>query len=707
MSLKDLNFKKRYSSSKDNLLRDFYTPALSEAVNYHRLSGFFSSAVLAIASRGISKFIYNNGHMKLVCGSKLRREDVEEIRKNSDNFDEIIEKNMLNELGNLEDIFIEEYIKALGWLVRKGRLEIKVAIVFDDKGIPMDYEKVNEKGLFHPKIGILEDSLGNKISFSGSINETAQGWLNNVEEIKVFRSWVDIENEYFLEDVDLFDDYWKGNAIDFKVFDLPVAIQKKLINSSPKDFEELKIEEIERKIVSIKKSKKRKIDLRDYQKEAIQYWMNNDKKGIFEMATGTGKTFTALGCLDRINYKLDKIVTIITTPYQHLIQQWKKEINKFGVHYDKTIIASSSKPKWKNILSDYLAQVYMGYIKRLIILTTHDTFSSLDFMKILKDNVNGFDVFLIADEMHGLGSKKRKQGLLEGYNIKLGLSATPKRWFDDIGTKKIYSYFDDVVFKFSLKNAILKINPETGKSYLTPFKYMPILTNLTDAELDDYFEKTKKIISRLNKTKDNVEKDEILELMLFQRADIIKNAENKYELLETLLKDQGQAIKWTIIYCSPQQIDNVMKIVSKFNIIAHRFTMKEGNIPVKEYNGLTEREHIIKNFADGKYQVLIAMKCLDEGIDIPPARNAVLMSNSGNPREYIQRIGRVLRRFTGKELAIIYDFLVVPSFKVLPSEFYQIERKIFEKELSRYIEIGSIAVNNAEALKTIYDMRKL
>ena len=328
-----------------------------------------------------------------------------------------------------------------------------------------------------------------------------------------------------------------------------------------------------------------------------------------------------------------------------------------------------------------------------------------DFKKILQSNKSNLNIFLIADEVHGLGAKKSSKGLLEEYNLRLGLSATPKRWFDTIGTNIIYNYFNKVVYEFNLKNAISTINPFTGETYLTPYRYIPKFVSLNTEELEEYISETRIILMKFNKIKNDKDKDKYLESLLFKRANIIKNAGEKYRILEDILNEINFTIKWTIIYCSPQQIDTAMKIINKRGIIAHRFTMGEGTIPDKKYGNISEREFLLQKFAENKYQVLVAMKCLDEGVDIPPVRKAILMASSSNPREYIQRIGRVIRRYPGKEEAVIYDIIVVPSFNRLFPEFRAIEWKIFEKEIERYEEIATDAINNAEALEIIYNIK--
>ncbi|MCD4670735.1 MAG: DEAD/DEAH box helicase family protein [Actinomycetia bacterium] len=706
MSLKDLELKISYSSESDDILDNFYIPALSQSKHYYRLAGFFSSSSLAVAAKGISNLIKNEGDMKLICSARLNEDDVNEIKKNKDNYGEIIENTLLRDLKSFENLLIRDHVKALGWLYSKGRLAIKVAIMIDDENIPLDYYRIVKLGLFHLKVGILEDSEGNLVSFSGSINETRLGWLENIEEFKVFRSWNYAENKYLEKDFTKFKKFWEDSSIAkslhsrIRIFDLPTAIQNELIQIAPKNFSDLQLRKLKKPLVIVK-PKKQKINLRDYQKKALNAWLENNKKGIFEMATGTGKTITALGCLNKIHENVEDCISIISCPQTHLVNQWEEEIKKLNIYFDTLLIASGSNYKWKDSLSDLLDNNYLGYDKRVIIITTHDTFSSADFRKLIKTKAKSKNLFLIADEVHGLGSGKRREGLTSNFRFRLGLSATPRRWYDSIGTEYLYNYFGNVVYEFPLSKALMEINPDTGKTFLTPYRYLPSFAYLNEFELEEYLNLTRKIVAIYSKSKVDYEVEEKLERLLFCRADILKNAENKFELLENLLDELGKDIKWTIIYTSPKQIDEVIKLVNRLKIRAHRFTMSEGVKPSKKYNGMSERRYILEKFANGKYQVLIAMKCLDEGVDIPPARVAIIMSSSGNPREYIQRIGRVVRRYENKKEAKIYDLIVAPSKKRLPEDLKDIEVKIFEKEFERFLEIAQTAINSVSAVQLI------
>lgn len=699
MGLRDINLKRAYSSDSDSILHDFYVPALANSTEYHRLAGFFSSSCLAVAARGVVGLMRNGGTMKLLASPKLQPRDVEAIRLSTQHPEKYVEELMLAELETLEERFVRDHVSALGWMVANRRLQIKVAIVYDPTGNPLTYEGVQERGLFHPKVGVLTDRHGDRITFSGSVNESASAWLDNIEEFKVFRSWNPSEREYVEADVSKFTRFWHGVHRRLEVMDIPEAVEKKLIKMAPANLREIDLAGLYEGI-----AQSESIELYEHQRDALTSWLENGNRGIFEMATGTGKTFAALGCLDRVSESVDRLLGVVACPYGHLIEQWKREIDRFGIQYDTIIRADSSNPGWRDDLRDCLIDLSLGYDERLVVLTTHRTFSSVDFRRLVTNNKPGFSAFIIADEVHGLGAETSQEGLIEEYDLRLGLSATPRRWFDAPGTRAIYDFFGGVIYRFPLMQAIGTVNPATGQTYLTPYRYLPQFVSLSAMESEEYNKHTKAIGARFSQAEDQDEKDEILELLLFKRANIIKNAEAKYGVLDGLL-DEMSPLQWTIIYCSPQQIDQVMEIVNSHRVVAHRFTMDEGTTPNQNYRGLSEREFILEKFAQGEYQALVAMRCLDEGVDIPPARTVVLMASAGNPRQYIQRIGRVIRRYPGKTQATIHDIVVAPSMGVLSPEVREVENAVFDRELERYEYIARAAKNTAQALRLIYDVR--
>lgn len=696
MSFKNLYLKKFYSSDIDDILLDFYIPILKESKDYRRLSGFFSSSSLAVAASGISGLIKNSGSMRLIISPRLSEKDLKSIQESMLDPEKFIENIMLSDLEHLSDEFERDHVFALGWMLANKKLEIRVAIPYDKEGKILDSQKVEETGIFHQKVAIFQDSDNNIVTFSGSVNESAAGWLGHIEEFKVFRSWDSSEKEYLESDISKFKRFWDNQSPKVDIIELPDAVKNKLIEIAPKNFENIDLERWYQR-------KKQKLTLFDYQKSAITEWVEGGMQGIFNMATGTGKTFTALGCLEYILQLKKPLFTVMACPYSHLIQQWKREIDRFGIKYDKIIVADS-KTQWKDKLADGLRDLELNQLSSIIVLTTHATFSSQDFIDIFQTSEKmNFNSFLIVDEVHGVGAEKRKQGLLPEFNMRLGLSATPNRFFDDSGTDAIFNYFGPIMFQFSLDDAIIKNNPALGETYLTPYKYFPMFLVLNTEEREEYVRKSKNIAIQLSKTRNLEERQEKLKSLLINRARIIKNAHGKIELLRQILTKLGPAIKWTIIYCEDKsQMDMVMEIASELKLISHRFTMREGTVPQEKYHGLSQRDFLLENFAKGKYQLLIAKKCLDEGVDVPAARTAIIMASSSNPREYIQRIGRVIRRYPKKREAYIYDMIVASSLEHLPPEIKKLERDIFQKEIKRSQYIAELALNNVEALMIIH-----
>ena len=427
--------------------------------------------------------------------------------------------------------------------------------------------------------------------------------------------------------------------------------------------------------------------LRDYQVEAIENWFDNGNFGIFEMATGTGKTFTALSAFKKLSDLHDKFLTVIACPQLHLIDQWIKDIKKF--HDSDIVVFSSANSKRLSNLKELRTDFSLGLTDKAVIITTHMSLSNDDLMDFVDDFKH--KSLLIVDEVHGIGSTKQVLGLNDNFDYRLGLSATPERWFDEEGTQILYDYFGKVVFEFDIDDALEKINPDTGESYLTPYYYHPIIVDLDDEEMSEYIELSRQIAYYLNsKHKSSEEKAEAL---ILKRKMIINNTKEKLSELERLL-DKNVDLDKTIIFCSPQQMSNVQKLLNEKGFSQHKFTQSESASKSKK-KLFSQREEIIKRFEDGSYQILVAIKCLDEGVDIPIADTAIIMSSTSNPREYVQRRGRILRRFPGKKYATIYDMIVFPR------KHTDYASKISDKEAERYREFASNAINSYECLQIL------
>lgn len=702
MSFKDLNIKSCYESGIDDIIEDFYVPVLSESVQYDRIAGFFSSTSLAVAARGIAEFIINGGRMRLITSPRLNGEDIEIVKKIVANDPTLSPSDFGLDLDNLESEFEKSHVKALGWMLASGLLEMKLAVVYNDDGSICDSETISEKGLFHQKVGILKDAEGKEMSFSGSINETASAWVNNDEEFKVFKEWTDA-CDYYVRDRKRFDEIWSGERKNIKVYNLPSAIKSNIVRySSDFDTESISLKKyrsIRLKSFDFKSDKK----LFFYQADALNKWKANDYKLLFEMATGTGKTRTAIAGIKYLNQTRKRLITIITTPQNTLSKQWKDEVDAQKLSFDESVIVDGSIPQWDGLLVKLLLKNGAGMADHICLYTTHNTASSEKFTNAIQQNIQpDTDVLFVGDETHWLGARKFQQALLPCYKYRIGLSATPSRWFDDVGTAKLVSFYGNENFEFTIKDALTKYNPMTGKHFLVNYHYLISKVSLDEIETEEYREVSNKI-SKLWSMQDNDPESAItLERLMERRANIIKNASAKYSQLEVVLEELQETgrIENVIIFVSPQQIIEVQRILADKGIIFHKLTEKEGTRAEQRFGNKSEREHIISKFKSKDYQVIVAIKCMDEGIDIPTADVGILMASSTNPREYIQRIGRIIRQSPGKTSARLYD-ICVDTIHSLNDETVAIERKIRTKEQVRLKEIAENAINSIDALKII------
>lgn len=693
MSLKDVEINSTYETGQNDPVNCFLVPVLTSALSYDRLAGFFSSSSLAVAARGIAGLIKNGGKMRLIVSPKLHKEDTEIIRAVINDPEKSITQELIIELDNIQNDFEKDHLSALGWMLANGYLEIRIACVLND-----DYTLQNTHALFHQKVGIFEDYDGNMVSFSGSINETASGWLNNIEEFKVFKSWESGQQKYVYDDRKKFDEFWNGTREKVKIYNLPEAVRKKIIQIS-EDFS------IENFLLTTYKKNSRvatghnivenNLNLFPYQKVALQKWKENNYRLLFEMATGTGKTRTAIACIHETMKIEDKLLVIIATPQNTLSLQWKNEIVKIGLPFNGSLVADSETYNWKAKLKEHVNELIVGAKKYLVIYTTHRSASLPSFVDIITSCPIELPICFVSDETHALGANKLKNALLSTYKYRIGLSATPQRWFDDEGTRLLSEYFGDISFSFTIRDALDTTNPLTGKPFLVNYYYYPLFISLDEEELDEYSRLTKSITKYLHSNK--IDKKDKIEKLSIKRANIVKNAKSKLGEFRCVLRNLPTKEN-LLIFVSPNQIDDVMKILNEEQIISHMFTQEQKLHSDKRYGGQTERQFLIDNFAKKKYHALVAMQCMNEGIDIPSADKAIILASSTNPREYIQRIGRVIRQSEHKDFAFIYDFIVWPQIDSSSQEMFNYEKKIFEKELNRVMDMSTNALNHIDLI---------
>ena len=693
MSLQKLNLQCEYRSDQTNTVTDFYVPCLNVSREYWRAVGYFTSQGLALATRGLSSFLQNEGKMRLVASPMLTEEDILAIQRGYSAREDVVEKAIIRELDGDFNEIVNHRLKCLAWLIAERRLDIKIAS-------PSELSLNNRGAIYHEKIGIFIDDDGNAVAFTGSQNETFGGLLANFESIDVYWSWSD-PHQRVQRKIDNFKRLWNNLTPKLNVLDFPVAAKQRLLEhkptSPPSIDSEILMDDLFAKESGKSYSYRLKaidlpptLKLRDYQQEAIEAWFLNECHGFLEMATGSGKTITALSALVRLVKEKKRLFILIACPFQHLVEQWDKEASQFGF---RSIFAYQSQRTWVDRLNEALIDFNFGSLKVVCTITTHDTFIS-DTMQRMLTRLQG-DAVLVADEAHHLGATKSRQNLPNLFNHRLGLSATPNRWFDPEGTAALRTYFGETVYEFPLARAI-----EAG--YLCPYSYLPHLVELTEGELYEYEVLTAKIAKLYARKNDDEVTEKLLEALLRQRADLLNKAENKLPMLKQLVVNQSEPLHHALFYCAPGQIDEVIPMLGhELGLRVHRFTAEEST---------EERRSLLERFASGSLQGLVAMKCLDEGVDVPGTQSAYILASSSNPREFIQRRGRILRSAPGKAEAKIYDLIAVPSLDtevIKASLQFETERKILRRELRRFDEFARTAKNQNRSVGKIWQLVRI
>lgn len=698
MALSDLYIAKEYRNLKCDVINDFYIPILSNAVMYKRAVGFFNSAALYEMAIGLKHLVEMQGKMELIVSPRLTEEDIQSITLGYKTREEVIERALLRDFDEPKSKTEFRKLNLLANLIAEGVLDIKVAFKIN----------ANSAGIFHEKIGIVIDTEGNKVAFTGSMNETYSGLLQNYESIDVFCSWRDEDYDRVNIKENAFDNLWDNLDTAMEVIPFPnVAVEK---------LRSYKMEETGSLFVEIQKEDDSQdvffkipttIDLYDYQREAIENWKNNNYCGIFDMATGAGKTFTALGALSSLSKNLNNnIAVVIVAPYQHLVEQWVEDIIQFNV---KPIVAYSYPgQKWRKQFSDAVTAYNVGAINNFCVIATNATFSLNDFQSILQKFKKNFA--FVVDEAHNFGAAKLSSLLPKKARYRLALSATIERFRDEEGTSKLRKYFGKTCISFSLKEAI-------QKGFLTSYYYHPVVVYLNADEYEQYKEITKTIIRNGGASQENIEKNPYIEMLLIKRARIISGCKEKVSKLVEVMKPY-RTDNYILVYCGATKYDNdsselkdddEVRQIEEVNkrlyydlgMKVHKFTSEES----KE-----ERDEIKRMFASGtELQVITAIKCLDEGVNIPAIKKAFILASSTNPKEYIQRRGRVLRRAKGKEYAEIFDFITLPrpldDVPFCSEEEISCDLSLVRKEFFRMIDFAETARNPFEIDKLKEDIQ--
>lgn len=704
--LEGVNFRHSYSSGYDEP-KEFFTEALIESSTFDLGLGFFSSSGIRSLAYGFALFIANGGKMRVVINHILSKEDKEAIEKGQKHLVGDFEDRILSDIHKLTKTLSEEdehFFYCLSYLISINRIEFIATI--STKG-----------GLAHDKYGIFTDEKGSKVAFIGSANFSSSALELNGETITVFTSPADDKRIY--EYQTLFDKSWKNDTphllhipIDnvktiicerFPITDveellynsLNLRVNNSFCNTCSKPLPQRLLDKIELKE---KEPRFPFPEERPIQIEAYNAWVKNNKNGVFAMATGSGKTVTALNCLRKLYKENGYYKAMIVVPTQALAIQWEKEARAFNF---QNIVSTHTDKDWKNTLNRYATRSLLDQSKSIIIITTYATFNRKD-IQFFVNKVKGADTFVyIADEAHNIGSPSSLKHL--PYNImwRIGLSATPERIYDDLGSEKIYEFFNsrppEYTYRYTMKQAI-------EENILCRYDYYPIFVELTNSEMKEY----EYISTQLRKfiDSDTGKYKPEAETLLLKRKRIIHKAENKKVAISNLLEDLKQKCKldYTFVFV-PEGYEPNYSERDAYNIdqedihiideYAQMFK-NQGYSYHKYISGLEDAPGILKSFAEGDIQILLSMKCLDEGVDIPRAEHAIFCSSTGNPRQFVQRRGRVLRKSKEKNKAKIWDLIVIPPNVMNESNGF--ERNMFIGEVKRIVNFAALADNQIDIL---------
>jgi superfamily II DNA or RNA helicase len=698
-SLKELNLKSVYRTGRDDLYNDFYKKSLSVSVTYDRAVGFFSSEILSMSLKGLSKLILSNGRMRLIIGHPLSNEEFEAVKHG------LILKEITTELSTkLEDILISadnKYprLELLSWLVACGKLEIKFAL--------------RRAGMYHEKIGIFRDSQKNIVVFQGSANETPHGMVAsfNAESISVYKSWEEqVFSSYGQEFVDGFNRLWLNEEAETVTLDVPSATYEVIANIAKESTINFSLineyeEEIEARENGLNKSipfiptkiGNNTFNIYDHQREALASWKSNSFKGILKLATGSGKTITSIYSAVKIyeakKKKNQQLFLIIAVPYVELAIQWIENLRIFGINSHECF---DSKNSWAESFENQVNYFKAGVSVFCAAVVVNRTLTS-PFFQSLINSIESTSLMIIGDECHNHGSKNVNAALPDAY-YRMGLSATPFRSDDDEidspfpndAKERLLSYYGDIVATYGLDDAI-------HDGVLTPYKYHIIPVYLSAEEQEGYEDLSSRITKIMLKQQGsglNQQDRENLTRYCGQRSRLLGSAQNKLEKLSELtahISDEEKS--HTLFYAGEgkpyrEAVEEDIKVIDQVSTVLNKNGWK-----TSQFTGdvsRNERKFLMSAFKDKTIDALVAMKVLDEGIDVPACKTAYILASTKNPRQYVQRRGRILRKSKNKHLSTIFDFVVLPTNESPAS------KKLKLSEAERINDFVLLAVNKLE-----------
>lgn len=595
-------------TSEDNLIDELYTPCLKWAERFDRGVGYFTTGWLTYNVAGLSDFASRGGKMRLITSPILSTEDTDAIigAENQDCSAFLrLEAALLENVEILKQEMEADIINTFSWMLYDGIIDMRFAI---------PCEKL-EEGDFHDKFGIFYKG-NDALSFSGSINDSKHGF-QNYESIKVFKTWAGTQ-EYVDADTARFEKIWNRKDRNLKIFTIPQAVKNKIFELRSPD-----------RPYSLPAGSSKWV----HQDIAVKTFLEKEH-GILAMATGTGKTVTAMKIINKL-FDSGEIRRVVITMYGNdLLDQWAIQIRE---NY-----------KNKQINYHYASQKMMKdfvmHPDDSILILSRDA-RNLSKLLDLFDRLPGDyrnDTLFVFDEVHGAGSNtfvENLSGRLSPYRYRLGLSATPEREYDEAGNDFLLNEIGEVIFEFTLQDAI-------QKGILCEFNYIPLPYVLSDEEKL----KKRKIIAAFNAKKESGEPVDEKD-MFTQLALVNKTAVNKLEEFESLISQRPELLQKCIIFVQTMEYGaKLQEILVRYSDKYHTYYADDEKIN-------------LENFAAGKIDCLLTCKKVSEGIDISSVTNIILFSSDRSRLVTTQRIGRALRldKNNPEKKATVVDFVIEDS----------------------------------------------
>lgn len=655
-----------YAKDTDNLIADFYLPAMTGAVRYDRITGYFASTVFVLYWEALRTFLGRSGRIRILCSPALSEPDANGLAlgyqaRNDAALATRLEREFTGLLRNPE---LRMPAQALACLIASGTLEVRIARV-------KQTSPVVERRMFHDKVGVFVDQTGQTIGFRGSANETFLGLseLGNVESIDTWASWLGHNDEIRATNSKArFDRLWDGKSPGVQITALPEGLRT-LIH---REAEQVDLTELMDRLApaeGVPDSEGRdepssaRRQLRPNQVEGLRAWREAGKRGILAHATGSGKTVTGIEAIREHTGP-----TLVVAPTELVTKQWVTQLREALVGTGRKVHqAGAGETGWRGRLSDWVDDD-----SARVIVAVAPTAADADFVNSMRRAKN---LLLVGDEVHRLGAPSYRKILNCEADFRLGLSATPQRAGDPEGTTLLWEHFGGVVHSYQIQDAI-------ADGTLSPYRYHPAVIRLTTDELAEWEEVTRQLgraIARTGGTShDQALASRPVKALIMKRARIARKASRKVPVtIQTVVRAYQPGQRW-LIYCDDK--DQMGQIET---------ALRGHGLPaLSYYSDMDGDKHTTLAHLDANAGVIVSIKCLDEGVDIPAADHAVIVASSKNPREFIQRRGRVLRKSPGKTHAEIYDLIVVPAGKLDEST-----QALVWGELARAAEFAQHAIN--------------